>query len=183
MTLVAATAMQLLDAASKASRPPQTEPLLVHFATTVEPAAPWSREALEANLDVTLPNVIVDLWSLVRSVRLFEDVTYGQWGLVVVPPERSIELTERLLATRSVETRPGDLVVGEFIGDSELLLLRCEESSGDYGAVVVVLPIYPRVEWPVVADSLNAFLHAYIAASGDKFWDEVWEGKIPAPRA
>ncbi len=148
----------------------------MHFATTVEPAAPWSREPLEAQLDAKLPAAIVDLWSLARSVRLFEDVTYGQWGLVLVSPERSIELTERLLATRSLETRRGDVVVGEFIGDSELLLLRCEEGSGDYGAVVVVLPIYPRAEWPVVADSLDAFLPAYIAAGGDKFWEQLEDG-------
>lgn len=172
----ASSMVALLDAASRASRPPQTEPLLVHFATTVEPAAPWSREALEAQIDAKLPAAIVDLWSLARSVRLFEDVTYGQWGLVLVSPERSIELTERLLATRSLETRRGDVVVGEFIGDSELLLLRCDEGSDDYGAVAVVLPIYPRAEWPVVADSLGAFLPAYIAAGGDKFWEQLEDG-------
>lgn len=47
----ASSMTELLDAASKASRPRQTEPLLVHLATTAEPAVCWSREGLEVGLD------------------------------------------------------------------------------------------------------------------------------------
>lgn len=160
-----------MDAASRARRADQIEPLAVHFATKVEPPSSWSPAAVEAALGLTLPGSIKELWSGAHSIRLFEDVTYGQWGLSVLSPDDAIVSTQLQTASRKSESRPGDLVVGTFIGDSDVLLLRCDEKAEDYGTIVVSLPIYSRSDWPVVGRSLEQFLLDYIACSGEKFWD------------
>lgn len=64
----------------------------------------------------------------------------------------------------------GDLVLGRFIGDSDLLVIRCDPSSSDFGHLLMATPIDPRKEWYRVAESLSAFLALYIKAGGDKAW-------------
>jgi len=66
----------------------------------------------------------------------------------------------------------GDVIIGEFLGDSDLLLIRCDSNSNDFGAVVVVLPLDDRPEWYLVAYSFIEFLWAYLSSGGEKFWLE-----------
>jgi hypothetical protein len=42
---------------------------------------------------VPLPAELVEAWSVSRESRLFEDVDYGQWGLVLLSPAASAERT------------------------------------------------------------------------------------------
>jgi hypothetical protein len=72
---------------------------------------------------------------------------------------------------RPDEYEGGDLVIGEFLGDAERLVVRCSPSAEDYGRVYIALPIDPRVEWESPAASLSAFLALYLDAHGDKFWE------------
>jgi hypothetical protein len=125
---------------------------------------------MEQVLDLVLPQSLVDLWDEVGTLRLFEDVTYGQWGLVLWSPADVV--SNNLHRVARSEHRPrGDLVIGEFLGDSDLLVLRCDPGSQDHGRVLIELPMDRRQEWPVVGETLGAFLLEYVRKLGEKYWE------------
>lgn len=135
------------------------------------PPQPWDKKALEESLEVTLPLALVHLWDKTSGLRLFEDVTYGQWGMILWSPDRVITEQEKRIAQRKEDFRPGDLIVGEFLGDADLLVLRCDATSLDFGNAIIALPLDSREEWYVAANSLESFLSQFLAANGDKFWE------------
>ena len=116
------------------------------------------------------PCDLVDFWRISRAAKLFEDKTYGQWGLEILDPESALIATANLQIKRFKDYLLGDLVLGRFIGDSDLLVIRCDPSSSDFGHLLVAAPMDPRKEWYRVAESLSAFLDLYIKAGGDKAW-------------
>lgn len=118
-----------------------------------------------------LPAELVEFWKNAAVARLFEDVDYGQWGLEIISPGKAESLTETELQKRPCDYVPGDLVVGRFLGDSDLLLVRCDQSASDFGSVVVALPIDKRPDWDVVATDFADFLTKLVEADGDKFWE------------
>lgn len=117
------------------------------------------------------PSDLIDLWRTTQSATLFQDVEYGQWGLDLLSPGRSVAATIDFRSKRTKDFIDGDCVVGVFLGDSDLLLVRCDPLQKDYGSVLVALPIDQRQEWYHVATSLSDFLAGYIAARGGKFWE------------
>ena len=117
------------------------------------------------------PSDLIDLWRTTQSATLFQDVEYGQWGLDLLSPGRSVAATIDFRSKRTKDFLDGDCVVGVFLGDSDLLLVRCDPLQKDYGSVLVALPIDQRQEWYHVATSLSDFLAGYIAARGGKFWE------------
>lgn len=137
----------------------------------VLPPQAWDKEPLEESFGITLPLAITHLWNQTSELRLFEDVTYGQWGLILWSPDRVITEQEKRINQRREDFRSGDLIIGEFLGDSDLLVLRCDASSPDFGNVLIALPLDSREEWYLAANSLESFLSQYIAAKGDKFWE------------
>ncbi len=162
----------IIALARSTSKPDMTEPLHVRFGTRILERVAWDRSTLESKLNVSVPDELVALWDVASSLRLFEDLTYGQWGLVVLPPSAALEETEsRTRSGPSERIRPGDLVVGRFLGDSDILLLRCNRGADDFGRVLVELPIYARSQWPLVGATLDEFLRRYIREAGEKFWE------------
>lgn len=123
------------------------------------------------SLSAELPAELEEFWSAFEEARLFEDSDYGQWGLVLLGHGAAQARTDVFQDERSSDTRAGDLVVGEFLGDSDLLLVRCDASSHDFGNVVVAAPLDPRVDWPTVAVSLDEFLSRLAEAEGAKYWE------------
>lgn len=57
--------------------------------------------------EAMLPAELVEVWSVSRESRLFEDVDYGQWGLVLLSPAASAERKAQLRAERPGARRPG----------------------------------------------------------------------------
>ncbi len=112
------------------------------------------------------------LWENVSSLRLFEDVRYGQWGLILWSPEQVVDAHRKHVKGREQDFRPGDVILGEFLGDSDLLVLRCDPEAEDYGSVLIALPIDPRAEWYRVGTSLLGFLMKFVEAQGEKFWEK-----------
>src|SRR6266568_7442936 len=53
-----------------------------------------------------LPADLVQAWSASRESRLFEDVDYGQWGLVLLSPAATAQRTSAERAPRPVPTAP-----------------------------------------------------------------------------
>lgn len=125
------------------------------------------------DVSAIVPNCPQDLrefWMVARNARLFTDTTYGQWGLEILDPHESVRITEQFQRRRTRDVIVGDLIVGRFLGDSDMLLLRSDPDQSDYGSVHVALPIDPRVEWYSVAESFAAFLDTLITSGGAKYW-------------
>jgi hypothetical protein len=116
-----------------------------------------------------LPAELVEMWSTSRQSRLFEDVDYGQWGLVLLSPAAAARYTAAQRAGRPGAYRDDDIVVGEFLGDQELLVLAPGEAG--HGHVLIALPLDDRPDWDRAADSLAEFLARYLEAAGAKYWE------------
>jgi hypothetical protein len=116
-----------------------------------------------------VPDEVTDLWSATRAARLFEDADYGQWGLILLDPQASRQRTEAERAERPQDMRDDDIVVGEFLGDQELLVFA--PSEGGLRRVLIALPLDARTEWFGVASDLAQFLVSYFDARGDKYWE------------
>jgi hypothetical protein len=67
------------------------------------------------------PAELARAWSTSRQWRLLEDVDYGQWGLVLLSPAASAQRTAEERARRPAACRVDDVVIGEFLGDQELV--------------------------------------------------------------
>lgn len=113
---------------------------------------------------------LVQVWSTSRQSRLFEDVDYGQWGLVLLSPEGAAQRTAQERAQRPDAYRGDDFVIGEFLGDQELVVFAPSEDDGR--RVLIALPMDDRPDWPVAAGSITEFLHRYLNVLGEKFWEQ-----------
>jgi hypothetical protein len=116
------------------------------------------------------PSDLAEFWAIARTARLFEDQEYGQWGLEILGPQLATKLTDQCRAKRGRDFAEGDLVVGKFLGDSDLLVIRCESGARDYGSVLVALPLDPRRDWYKVDGSFASFLGSYVRSGGEKYW-------------
>lgn len=123
------------------------------------------------SIDISVPEELLQFWSISDSAKLFFDVDFGQWGLEILSPERSIQKTEEERLERGQDFDEYDLLIGQFLGDSELLLICCDKSSSLYGSLKIVMPIDPRRDWPTVAKNFADFLLSYSSSYGDKFWE------------
>ncbi len=150
-----------LPSATPASNPFRLGSSLSKPAGDVEVAAAWTPS--------TLPADVLVLWGECRSARLFEDLDYGQWGLVLLDPRASALRTAAERASRPSEFAPEDVVLGEFLGDQELLVVAPSESGGR--RILVALPLDGRTDWYGVGEDLGGFLDRYVEARGEKFWE------------
>ncbi|GAA1246165.1 hypothetical protein GCM10009633_19160 [Janibacter melonis] len=71
---------------------------------------------------------------------------------------------------REAKERPtdfhlGDTVLGEFLGELDLLVVDHS------GRVLIAEPVYCREEWPVAAPTLTGFFAAFLDSRGEKFWE------------
>lgn len=119
------------------------------------------------------PTDLRQFWQLSRSAKLFEDITSGQWGLEIQSPEESVQATKAFQSNRPKDTARGDLIVGRFIGDSDLLLVRTDPEATDFGTVIVAGPIDPRADWDTIAGSFGEFLNRYVETRGDMYWTQT----------
>lgn len=116
-----------------------------------------------------VPSDAEALWSACRDARLFEDADYGQWGLVLLDPHSSALRTTQERAARPTEYREGDVVIGAFLGDQELLVIAPDGTGSR--RILVALPLDGRSEWFGAASSLAEFIERYFDAGGNKFWE------------
>lgn len=126
-------------------------------ASTTEIAEAWPNK--------TLPSDLRELWTTSKEAELFVDADYGQWGLNLFSPAASAARSAKEREERSADIGSGDIVVGEFLGDQDLLVVD------ETGAVLVALPLDARADWYRPAPNLAEFLDQYVAATGAKYWE------------
>jgi hypothetical protein len=98
------------------------------------------------------------------------DIDYGQWGLHILSPRACAARTAEEQAARTGDFDPCDLIVGEFLGDQDLLVMH-PQTNGSAMQVLVALPLYGRPDWFNVGSSLEEFLRQYLVEVGEKFWE------------
>lgn len=116
-----------------------------------------------------LPADVLELWENCGEARLFEDADYGQWGLALLSPRDSARLTTREREERPADFRTDDIVLGEFLGDQELLVFAPSEVRNR--RILVALPLDHRADWFGAARNLAEFLERYIESDGEKYWE------------
>jgi hypothetical protein len=138
------------------------------LACTMSPPVPESSYA-SFPIGNTVPAELLEFWRVCGGAELFKDVVHGQWGLRLLSEPDAVAATLEYFANdfRAVK---GDLVVGKFIGDSELLVVRANAGSVDFGKVVVVDEIHKRLNWLVASANFRKFLAQYARRMGRKFW-------------
>lgn len=109
------------------------------------------------------------LWSVSREAWLFEDIEYGQWGLHLLSPSDSAKRTAAERTQRPDDLRPDDVVLGEFLGDAELLVYA--PSEGGRRRFLIALPLDPREDWFAAGASAGEVLERLLHADGDKYWE------------
>lgn len=140
----------------------------VKLMSTLGPPAE-AKEVHDAWSDHAVAVDATDLWAACREARLFEDVDYGQWGLTLLSPSASASRTANERDARPSDFKPDDVVVGEFLGDQELLVLAPSESG--QRRVLIALPLDSRADWFGAAGDLGEFLVRYFDSSGEKYWE------------
>jgi hypothetical protein len=132
---------------------------------------PASAEQVE-QIGASLPESLRQFWLHAQSAVLFKDADYGQWGLRVLSPSDSVQATKDYHESRQRDALNGDQVIGEFLGDSDLVLVRCDSAAADFGSVLVALSMDSRSDWDRVGDDFEDFLQRYVKSDGDKFWEK-----------
>lgn len=132
---------------------------------------PASEAALQSvSAQAAVPPQLLAFWTASNGARLFEDEQYGQWGLRLYSASESLQETSRFAQDRPADVQQGDLVIGEFLGDSDLLIIRCDPSLESYGSMIVALPLDDRADWDRVSPDFGSFLLIYSNTNGEKFW-------------
>lgn len=130
---------------------------------------PASDDEIDAAGIDDVPDELRALWRRCRTARLYCDVDYGQWGMVLLSPARCRELTQQYRVSYERDAEPGDLVVCEFLGDSERAIYA-RDAAGE-PRVLIVEPLDRRADWWVAGPSLVALLQGFLVAGGDKYWE------------
>ncbi|MDO5651587.1 MAG: SMI1/KNR4 family protein, partial [Moraxella sp.] len=121
---------------------------------------------------LSVPNDYDELLMISNGLTLFVDEKYGQWGLRIYGCDEVVSRNRLWKESyRRADLVYGDLIIGEFLGDSDLLIMRCDEDCDDFGSILISLPLDYRKDWYYPAASLSEFLKKYIEAEGEKFWE------------
>jgi hypothetical protein len=150
-------------------------PFKLQCSLDLSPATHSDLVRVGEELGVDLPAELLQFWRKHKLASLFKDVDYGQWGLDILSPSEACIESKSFRQERRTEATQADLIIGRFLGDSDLLLIQCIPDTQEYGSVLVVRPLDTRAEWPFVAKNFTEFLDKYEREQGDKFWEVVRE--------
>jgi len=64
----------------------------------IVPAIARATKDLETRLNISLPDDLQELWQKCNGLRLFEDKTYGQSGLIIWSPQKVAEKQKNFAA-------------------------------------------------------------------------------------
>lgn len=123
---------------------------------------------LKPGLQTLKSDIPIDLASFYNEANggtLFKDQEYEQWGMTIYSYD---ELRERNKYVRTWKENllASDLVIAEFLGDLDLLIL-----SENNGEVIIAAPLYERKNWFFLKCGFLNFLEKYIQSKGEKFWE------------
>lgn len=147
------------------------EQILLQNCKFKKPYQPIKIKEIFSNISVSIPREYEQFLTLTNGGVLFVDEQYGQWGLRLYGAETiQVKNQEWFTSYRAKEFLFGDLIIGEFLGDSDLVILRCDDSQPDYGNIIISLPMDTRADWFYLNDFYE-FISIFIQSEGEKFWE------------
>ncbi|ATZ64496.1 SMI1/KNR4 family protein [Acinetobacter bereziniae] len=120
--------------------------------------------------NILFPEDFIEFYKISNGAYLFEDVTYGQWGLILLDLYFIRLKTEEFMFD-NVGGIFGDYIVGEFIGDNDLLLLRLDKSKEDYGSIIIANRMDTRDDWRKIEKNFRNFIVNFTINEGQKYWE------------
>lgn len=115
------------------------------------------------DIPVDAPGQLRELWARTAGGMLFVDEQFGICGLVLHDPvqarQRSRDRTDA-----GYEVSESDWVLGEFVGDTDMLVVDGRD------AAMASAGSYPRGEW-YRFDSLADLLRRYVESHAEKYWE------------
>lgn len=126
-------------------------------------------EDIDQIMPFEIPKSLKEFWRTSEKTILFKDSEFSQWGLEILSPREAILLTNEQKSERPEDIQKTDLIIGRFLGDSDLLVISCD--MNDFESLYIALPIETRESWPKIAMNFNEFLMKYSNSEGEKYWE------------
>lgn len=121
--------------------------------------------------DIPFSEDFIEFYRISNGAYLFEDVIYGQWGLILLDLYFIEVKTQEFMHDYRDAFIFGDYIIGEFLGDNDLLLLRLDETKEDYGSIIVANRMDSREEWKKVERNFRNFIVNFAINEGQKYWE------------
>lgn len=119
--------------------------------------------------DNKIPLELLEFYKISNGAILFKDVDYGQWGLKISPYDELNRFNDYTRSWRGEDIEVEDLVIGEFLGDLDLVLISLAEYN--YGQIIICPEIDKRKDWYFLKMNFKKFLKKYVESEGNKFWE------------
>jgi hypothetical protein len=142
------------------------------YQSKVLPFQPWDETEFQEKLGVQIPEELAEMWSLGSELRIHCEINYSQWGLILWSPLDCLKNQSKYTTRRPEHFVKGDLFIGEYLGDLDLVLIRCNLQEPDFSRIVIADAIDPRSNWLTVANSLSEFINQTLDNPENKFWDK-----------
>jgi hypothetical protein len=113
---------------------------------------------------IILPNDLIDFYEKLGYAELFVDGIYGQGGIRIFNPFQALQATQMIALEEGIELLNNELIIGDFIGDSDRILISENKIS-------IIIPIYNRADWFHTGLSFEEFLAKIIDSNGEKYWE------------
>jgi hypothetical protein len=141
------------------------------YRCAVKPSSEWHRPHIEEVFQVTLPDDLVEIWNQSSGVELYKEINYAALGLIIWSPEETLKGHPYSLSWMGEERfRKGDLIVGEFLECDDLIILRCDAKSEDFGNLIISRALDPRKWWKFADTSIITFLEKASASMNYDYW-------------
>ena len=137
-----------------------------HYKLPIE----WDEKELEHKLKVQIPEYLHILWKYASNVYICEEINYGQWGLVLWNPIEVLHNNQGDPRFTAYHLEKGEIIIGEFKGDLDVVIIRCDKNQEDFGKIIIAEGMAPREEYEIVTKSLLEFLEKFMNDPTKKFW-------------
>ncbi|WP_233272128.1 hypothetical protein [Mycolicibacterium smegmatis] len=104
-----------------------------------------------------------EFWCRTSGGLLLVDEQFGICGLTLHNPTEA-KRRSRDRADDGYEVSESDWVLGEFVGDTDMLIIDAD------GAVLISAGSYPRSDW-YRFESLSYVLSKYVETTAEKYWE------------
>ena len=123
---------------------------------------------------INIPSQYLNFIKETDGAKLFYDKIYGQAGMYLYETDilykKNVEWHNSYMKQDLLQT---DLIIGEFFGDNDLVILRCDNRSDDYGHIIISLPLDERKDWYFTNDNFEPFLIKFCNNEGVKYWESL----------
>lgn len=144
--------------------------LNITFESHYDKPVKWDAKYFVEVLNIGIPEDLQSLWHYVSQLYIAQDMTYGQWGLFIWSPDETLENNQNDPRYNYYHLMRGEIIIGNLIGDSDIVIMRCDKNQDDFGAIILAEAIVDREEYEIVASSLSEFLERFLQSPHKKFW-------------